>query len=107
MWASAVPSVAMMISRTARAVAVPVNADRQPRTLPTARTTVRASTHSTREARKDARIDVPMCAQLEPMYLILARWLYFDVRVGSNGNSRSTSGMTTRMATAITDPLRG
>src|ERR1700723_1070544 len=42
MWASAVPSVAMMISRTTMAVAVPVNADRQPRTLPTARTTVRS-----------------------------------------------------------------
>ena len=73
MWASAVPSAAMMLSRTAMAVALPVNADRQPRTLPTARTTVRASTHSTSDARKDARIEVPMCAQLVPMYLILAR----------------------------------
>jgi hypothetical protein len=52
------------------AVAVPANADRQPRTLPTARTTVRASTHSTRDARKDAVIDVPMCAQLIPMLLL-------------------------------------
>ena len=51
------------------AVALPVSADRQPRTLPTARMTVKASTHSTREARKDATIDVPMCAQLVPMPL--------------------------------------
>ena len=61
MWASAVPSMAMMISRTTMAVAVPVNADRQPRTLPTARTTVRASTHSTErgeEGREDRRSHV-------------------------------------------------
>ena len=53
------------------AEALPMRAERQPRTLPTARTTVRASTHSTREARKEAVMEVPICAQPVPIVLLL------------------------------------
>ncbi len=53
----------MMASRSTRATALPSSASRQPRTLPTASTTVSASTNSTSEAENAARIVGPTCVQ--------------------------------------------
>ena len=66
---SAGPSAATITRRTAIAVALPTSGDRHPRTVPTARTTVKASTHSTSEARKEAVTDVLICAQPTLMLL--------------------------------------
>src|SRR6266853_3235037 len=57
------PNPTMSASSTPDAKHAPVNAGRQPRTIPMARTTVSASTNSTRDARKAAIIDGPACTQ--------------------------------------------
>src|SRR5471030_1227393 len=59
--ASPRPKMATIAARTNNAVKQPPRASRQPRTAPTARTIVRASTHSTREARKAANAVGPRC----------------------------------------------
>ena len=56
------PKTLTRMARTARARPAPASAGRQPRTTPTARTIVRASTHSTDDAREDASSVVPECA---------------------------------------------
>jgi len=58
------PNIAATAASTASAAAAPERALRQPRTLPTASTTVNASTHSTRDARNDATTVVPTRVQL-------------------------------------------
>src|SRR5215475_4959257 len=64
MRASAGPSATTRIASVAKPRPAPASAGRQPRTVPTARTTVSASTNSTSDARKAASSDGPSCAQL-------------------------------------------
>src|ERR1700736_4213303 len=58
------PSSAIMANSVRVAAPLPTSAPRQPRTTPTASTTVRASTNSTSEARKAAATVGPMWVQL-------------------------------------------
>src|SRR5580765_8073724 len=63
MRASAGPRAMTRMANVRSAKPAPASAGRQPRMAPTASTTVRASTNSTREARNAASTDGPACAQ--------------------------------------------